>query len=313
MISPATRTNVMVFGASGFIGAHVAATLRRENAVTAIGRHIATNVDCSIDLVRANHADVVNLLRDAVPDVLINCVGATYGGVDELVSGNVVATARLLAAVVAEAPDCHFIHLSSSAEYGDTGERPVVETQETLPTSPYGITKLAGTRLVQNAMANGLRGTILRLFNLSGPGSPPSTLLGNVIQQLRLGAPAIRTGSLDAWRDYADVRDVANAIRLVVNRETPPVVHIGSGIATYLRDLVNRLIEISGQLVEVHESVPPSTHAGTPAATLRYQQASIGLARSALDWKPEISIDDSLVDSWHAAGIVGLATDGPGN
>ena len=63
------------------------------------------------------------------------------------------------------------VHLGSAAEYGrGPGRAPVREDEPARPVGPYGVTKLAGTRLVELARTAGLPAVVLRVFNPVGPG-----------------------------------------------------------------------------------------------------------------------------------------------
>jgi nucleoside-diphosphate-sugar epimerase len=114
----------------------------------------------------------------------------------------------------------------------------------------------------------------------------------------------IQLGSLEAWRDYVDVRDVAAAVvaAATVDAELPPVLNVGSGKASLARDVVQRLIELSGTRAEVVEGTAHTGHAGSPADSVPWQQADTALIAKHLGWSATIGLDQSLADTWAARG-----------
>jgi NDP-hexose 4-ketoreductase len=129
-----------------------------------------------------------------------------------------------------------------------------------------------------------------------GPGAPDSTLTGRVIRDLR-ARQLIEVGSLDVWRDFVDVRDVAEAVLAVAlaDAKQPPVLNVGTGRATLARDVAGQLFELSGQPAKIVEDADQETALGAP-----WQQADIGLIDRQLGWSPKIALDQSLADSWAA-------------
>jgi nucleoside-diphosphate-sugar epimerase len=213
-----------------------------------------------------------------------------------MVSGNVVAVANLVAAL-ASAP-VRLIHLGSAAEYGHVpAGNPVTESTDPRPVGPYGITKLAGTEIVRAARSDAV---VLRVFNPIGPGMPASTLAGRVAAGLRGGDGddgEVRVGSLAAHRDFVDVRDVADAILAAAGSPgpLPPVLNVGSGRATPLREVVTCLTEIAGPGRRIVEE---ATGGSARSAEVSWQQADIGAIGRALGWAPATDLTTSLRDLW---------------
>jgi NDP-hexose 4-ketoreductase len=285
-------SRILVLGASGFIGSHVC------QAIDATGRLTGIPLRRGIDLAASAMGDIERVFTDSAPDVVVNCVGTTLGRPAALVKGNVVTVARMLEALRVLAKPPRLVHLASSAEYGGrSDDTPIRETDVPDPAGPYGVTKLAGTELV---LAAGLDAVVLRIFNISGPGSPLGTLLGRVAADLRTAVKTVRLGSLDAWRDYVDVRDVARAIVLAATRPAPRILNVGRGEAVHARELVHRLVEVSGTGAAVtEEKGGEGNHAGSAASVVRWQRADTTAIRQALGWSPEICVTQSIRDTWH--------------
>lgn len=305
--SPDAAHRVIVLGATGFLGRHVSRRLEDLGIDhVRIGHTAGASVDAAIDLASSAQHDLDKLIGGIAPTAVINCAGAVSGTTADLTRGNVVAVHALLSALAWSAPAARLVQLGSSAEYGAVKtQSPMSEETPTEPTSPYGFTKLAASQLVLRSREQGADAIVLRIFNVSGPQSPTSTMLGGLVEQL-LGADAetsIALDSLDGWRDYVDVRDVANAacIAATIDRPLPSVVNIARGEAVQTREWVERLLEVSrtGAQIVVKQGAL-GTHKSS-ARAVAWQCADVTAAKSGLAWAPEIDLAKSIADTWSAA------------
>jgi nucleoside-diphosphate-sugar epimerase len=293
---------VMVFGAGGFLGARICALLA-DRGIEHRGMTRSTgDPHRRFDLATGHCYALDTQLGLYKPTVIINAAAATHGDPVALTRGNVVAVEALLSSMHRTANNARFIQIGSAAEYGGAAYGTSQDEQAELrPGAGYGFTKLAGSELVLRAQRNGADAVVVRSFNITGPGSPPSTLLGRVIRQLGT-TDTLELGSLEAWRDYVDVRDVAEAVVAVSTAEAklPPVLNVGSGRAALARDVVNRLIELSGTQTKLVEGSVHAGHAGSPADAVPWQQADTTLIEKHLGWSCRIPLDQSLQDTWAA-------------
>ncbi|SEG73440.1 Nucleoside-diphosphate-sugar epimerase [Nonomuraea solani] len=279
-------STVLLFGATGFLGRQVGLLLAGDPRVSRLlcpGR-------ADLDLFAAAPADVAALLREARPSVVLNCAGCMSGGQDELLRGNAGATAVLLEAIASEVPRARFVRLGSAAEYGPAEPgRSQHEDDQARPTSPYGISHLAGTLLVERSPVDGAS---LRIFNLVGPGVSAGSVLGRARDLLRTATGHLDLGPLGAYRDFVDVRDVAAAVvRAAFARGLPErVFNVGSGQAVPVREAVALLAAESGFTGEIRETVPE--HARSRA--VGWSRADTGRIERVLGWRPAIPLADSV-------------------
>lgn len=309
---------VLLLGASGFIGRHVLAGLRDQpdlTTVTVTRRPIdrantdqtrpedANRTQFHFNL-SSNGTALSGLLERAQPDVVVNCIGATSGGGEEMLTANVLVVSKLLEAMAQAVPTARLVHLGSAAEYGVIHPgRPVTEDAPCRPVSVYGITKLAATQLVTLARDEGrLEALTLRVFNPIGPGVAENTLPGRVALSLReavrLGRREIKTGPLGSFRDFVDVRDVARAVVAAVT--TPGSVrgplNVGSGQAIRARalvDLFTRVVGFDGTVLEREAGSPRSNE-------VAWQQADLSRVGQALGWTPQFGLRDALESLWQS-------------
>ncbi|MFE5891128.1 NAD-dependent epimerase/dehydratase family protein [Streptomyces sp. NPDC056462] len=293
--------HILVLGATGYLGTHVAEHLRTlpDARILVGGRSPAADV--RVDLAADRPQELAAALADIAPDAVVNCAGATGGDTVTLAEVNARGPAVLCAALRDAAPGARLVHLGSAAEYGPTeaGAR-VTESAATRPAGPYGATKLAGTVAVT---ASGLDAVVLRVGNPVGPGAPPTGLPGRVAALLAGAgddpAATLRLGDLSAYRDFVDVRDVARAAQLAVTAAgpLPPVLNIGGGDARPVRDLVRGLADAAGFRGRIDEA---QSGGSARSAQVSWQCSDITAARDALGWSPSHTLDASLAALWAA-------------
>jgi nucleoside-diphosphate-sugar epimerase len=306
----AGRPLAIVVGGTGYLGRQVCAALGEAGYdVMAVARRPAVPPPgarlCRTDLVRATPAELVALLDTLRPDVMVNAAGGLWGVTDQEMTEANENLVRALVDAVADAPGRpRLIHLGSTYEYGT--QPPGVRLHEAIPEHPvtqYGRTKLAGTRIIVDAVAAGrLDGVVLRLSTVVGPGAPPGSLLGRVAYRLAARPPVLEIPALDGERDFIDGRDVADAVVAAARAgAVPPVLNIGSGRPVAVRGLVDRLVAISGV---------PVTVSCAAASTARrdggidVQHLDISAARQALGWSPRRDMSDALAALWCSASEI---------
>jgi nucleoside-diphosphate-sugar epimerase len=297
---------LLIIGAGGFLGAHIRRRARAAGVdVVTAGRSPLPDSLCHqrADLAADGPAAIDAMLAAVAPDAVVNCAGTTTGPPAALVAANIDGTYALVTAML-RATAARLVHLGSAAEYGAVQPGiPVSEEAAARPAGLYGVTKLAGTRLVGTAAAAGLDAVVLRVFNPVGPGAPVATLPGRLASELRQAlahGTDVRLGPLDAVRDFVDARDVADAVLAAVTAGAlpHPVLNVGSGRAVPVRAMVSGLIAASGCPATVHEDAP-----GQPRSPdIPWQQADISRAGDDLGWRPCRDLATSLADLWAATG-----------
>jgi nucleoside-diphosphate-sugar epimerase len=298
---------VLLLGADGFLGRHVAERLLADPAVqlTALGR--SDEADVRFDLSSGAPGVLARFLDAVHPGVVVNCAGTTRGAARELVRHNTVAVATVCEAMRRSGIGARLVQLGCGSEYGpspvgsSTGE-----DAPPRPGGPYGVSKLAATEMV---LGSGLDAVVLRVFSPVGPGTPTGAPMGRVAEALRRamqnGDGELKLGGLAVQRDFIDARDVARAVHAAALSAAQGVVNIGSGRAVRMRDMAAALAHVAGYEGVVHEldeapgagaAVPPY-----PDGCGLWQQADVRTARDRLGWRPRIGLEESLADVWMEA------------
>jgi len=184
------------------------------------------------------------------------------------------------------------VFASSASVYGNQDSEKVSETSPTNPLSPHGIQKLTIEKyLLMARQLNELNTQIFRIANPYGPGQSlrgrqgfVAIVLGNLLRQ---EATRLR-GDGSARRDFIHVTDVAEALASMGMRPGgPPVLNIGSGQSTSLKELIDRIGAISGHKPLIQQ-LEPLEH------EIKDSCFDIALAR-AQGWAPRISLEKGLL------------------
>lgn len=305
---------ILVTGADGFVGGHLLRTLARDGANetfagflpnTAAG--VAAPAAEQIPLDVTDPASVEAAIEAARPDRIFHLAAQSSVGRsldDPLGTWTVNATGTLLLAETlrrARRP-ARLLVISSAEVYGPVDDRPIREDLPLRPTTPYGASKAAAEMAALQAGREGaLEVVIARSFNHTGPGQDERFVLPSMARQLarmRAGEaePVLRVGNLAARRDFLDVRDVVAAYLALIERGVPGgVYNVCSGVARSLREVVARLVEISGTGASIE--VDPARLREVDIPVL-YGSAD---RLRALGWGPAIDLDRTLRDLFDEA------------
>lgn len=189
-----------------------------------------------------------------------------------------------------------FFHASSMAVYGLTDRVPVSEDQPPDPYSFYGISKQASEQYVKHFAKAGLETTVLRMFNVYGPAQNLSNLKQGMVSIymafLALGQPITVKGSMDRYRDFIYIDDVAKAWTAVIDspNSVGQLYNVGSGRKTFVRELVPELIRAWG-----HDpgTYPVVEEVGTPGDQFGIY-SDISKITTEIGWSPQVSLAEGL-------------------
>ncbi|GER92511.1 hypothetical protein A45J_0227 [hot springs metagenome] len=167
---------VLVTGATGFIGSHLAGALIRKGFDVVCLVRNPTNLrfleDIDVKIIKGDCTDMGSL-TDAVKDVdyIFHLAGLTKAcSESDFFNANVKGTENVVKAVLENNPYIkRFVYLSSLAAVGPSYDgNPVTEESEPSPVSIYGKTKLEGEKIVMSNKKN-IPVTVIRPPAVYGP------------------------------------------------------------------------------------------------------------------------------------------------
>jgi GDP-4-dehydro-6-deoxy-D-mannose reductase len=292
-----TPSRIFVTGAEGFVGGHLLPAL----ATAFPGAELLG--------LGESRWDVTD--RDAVfagmarlrPEVCVHLAGIaaiSAAGADPARAWevNLHGAINVAEAILAHAPDCRMLFISSAECYGGSF-RAGVALDEAAPLAPmnlYAATKAAAEMALSALAARGLRLVRLRPFNHTGPGQTEAFVVPAFAGQIArieagLQAPEIAVGALAPERDFLDVRDVCAAYVACVARALPEtaVLNIASGTAVPVGEVLDRLLRLARCRINVVEDPARLRPVEIPRAV-----GDAGLAARLLDWRPRFTLDETL-------------------
>ena len=189
---------------------------------------------------------------------------------------------------------------SSDKAYGRHEQLPYTEDFELKPLYPYDVSKAATDMLARSYAATyGMPTAVTRLANVYGGGDPnQSRIVPDTVAALLDGKPPVIRSDGSPERDYLYIEDAVSAYLAIAESlddraNWGRAWNAGHGTAVSVRDLVGRLIRLSGVDVE-----PDIQGKGTPHAEIDRQFLDSTAIKRDLGWEPRWSLDDGLDATW---------------
>ena len=177
---------------------------------------------------------------------------------------------------------------TSSYVYGIPEYLPIDENHPLKPNNTYSKSKLMAEQLCINYHTDyNLKCTILRPFNIYGPGQSNDFLMPTIVRQIKENNK-IKLKDSSPKRDFIYVADMVNALTKAADYNKFGIFNIGYGKSYSVEQVVKRLVNIHGKKVRVTYTNERRKNEVADC------YADISKAKKELNWKPRVSIDDGL-------------------
>jgi len=302
---------VLVTGADGFIGSHLAETLARQGAqVRAFCMYnssgswgwldtLEPEVKSQLDVVLGDIRDARFVMQSCREMELIFHLAAliaipySYQAPESFIDTNVRGTLNVLEAV-RQGGCARMVHASTSEVYGTPDTLPITETHPLKGQSPYSASKIAADKLCEAyACSFETPVVVLRPFNTYGPRQSARAVLPSILLQLLGGATEVRLGSLWPRRDFTFVDDTVRGFLQAGSCELQPgeVIQLGTGKAVSIGELFEQICRMLGVKARTVTDPLRLRPKGSEVAELLSNPAR---ARERLGWQPEVSLEEGL-------------------
>ena len=315
---------LLVLGGAGYIGSHTAVELLDRGHEVVIADNLITGYKQAVPKEAVFYQGDIrdyNFLNNHFKTEKIDAVihFAAFSLVGESVTNplkyyenNLYGTKVLLQAMIDNNVD-KIVFSSTAATYGEPENIPILESDRTCPTNPYGETKLAMEKMMKwSANAYQLRYVSLRYFNACGAHksgklgeahNPESHLIPLVLQVPNGKRESVSIYGTDydtpdgtCIRDYIHVTDLAEAhilaVEYLMKGGESNVFNLGNGVGYSVREVIETARKVTGHPIPAVE-IP--RRAGDPARLV----ASGEKAKTVLGWEPKItSLEDIIRSAW---------------
>lgn len=303
---------VLITGATGFAGSHLARHLSTKKENQTYGTYLSEESKSTLSdllnltLIQVDLMDseaVFKFIKDVSPDNIYHLAALTspklsFEEPTKVLTNNIEAQINLLEAVRKLKLPSKILIVSSAEVYGKVSpeDLPIDEETPLNPTSPYAVSKIAQDYLgLQYFLSYGLKIVRARPFNHIGPGQTEAfavAAFAKKIAEIEKGKTEaiLNVGNLDSKRDFTDVEDMVRAYSLLIqDGEDGNVYNIGSGRYYKMSEVLNMLLSLSTKKIEIRQD--PKLFRPSDNPVLQCDPTKI---EKLTNWKAEIPIEKSL-------------------
>jgi dTDP-glucose 4,6-dehydratase len=295
---------VVITGAAGFIGSHLAETLLdRGYAVVGIDNLLTGDLAniahlAGRDFVFIKH-DVTNYINVDGPVDFVLHWASPASPIDYLelpiqtLKVGALGTHKALG--LAKAKGARFVLASTSEVYGDPLEHPQKETYwgNVNPVGPRGVydeaKRFAEAMTVAYHRYHGVDAKIVRIFNTYGPRMRirDGRAVPNFIGQALRGEDVTVYGDGKQTRSLCYITDLVDGvIRLMLSSANDPT-NIGNPQELTIEEIARTILRLTGSSSRI-------VYKALPVDDPKVRKPDITRATAILNWAPKVSLDDGL-------------------
>ncbi|MDD3296580.1 MAG: SDR family NAD(P)-dependent oxidoreductase [Candidatus Omnitrophica bacterium] len=311
---------VLVTGAGGFIGSHLAECLVKLGAkVRALVHYNSfgrwgwldeSDHKTDMEVILGDIAD-----RDSVAGAvsgqeivfhLAALIGIPYSyqAVNSYVQANILGTVNVLQAARQSNISC-LVHTSTSETYGTAQYVPINEKHPAVGQSPYSATKIGADQIALSFQKSfSLPVKIARPFNTYGPRQSARAIIPAIIIQILNGKREINLGSLSPKRDFIYVKDTARGFIEIAESKSliGEAANIGSGSEISIGNLAELIASLMGEKIEIAKDASRLRPDDSEVQRLCCDNTKL---RQNSSWHPEYSLEKGLDETikWFRANL----------
>lgn len=297
---------ILVTGADGFIGSHLAETLvRRGHSVKAFVMYNSFNSWGWLEQAPADIKAEIEVfsgdIRDpyGVKKAMTGCdrvlhlaaliaIPYSYHSPETYIDTNIKGTLNILQAA-RELEISRVVHTSTSEVYGTAQFVPITEEHPLQGQSPYSASKIGADQLAMSFYRSfNTPVTIVRPFNTYGPRQSARAVIPTVISQIAAGKTAIKAGALTPTRDFNFVSDTVSGFIAAASSEAAigEIFNLGTGREISIGDTIRLIAEAMGREITVESDAERMRPVASEVERLCADNSK---ARRLLNWQPEFS------------------------
>lgn len=255
---------ILVTGADGFIGSHLAETLvRRGNDVRAFVQYNSFNSCGWLDTLDEDVAREMEIFSGDVRDphgvktamqgcdavyhlAALIAIPYSYHSPDTYIDTNIKGTLNIMQAA-RELGVAKVVQTSTSEVYGTAQFVPITEEHPLHGQSPYAASKIGADQLALSFYCSfGTPVAVIRPFNTYGPRQSARAVIPTIITQIASGRRTLHLGAISPTRDFNYVEDTVDGFITIGEQDASigEVINIGSNFEISIEATVQLIADI---------------------------------------------------------------------
>jgi len=275
---------ILITGHNGFIGSALTAVLRERNELEIVGISRSSNINL------VNYKSIADLPK---MDKIVHLAGfvgvmSSWDNAFEAYQNNVIPTLNILKyASIHKTP---LVHMSSYV-YGTPKYLPIDEKHPVACNNPYAKSKRLAEMLCEAyAVDFGLPVTILRPFNIYGPGQSENSLIPDIIKQV-VDKHVIQIKDLRPKRDYLYVDDLVLALVKVIHshQEGLQIYNLGFGKSHSVLEVIDTVVKLLDGKYRINcaDEYRPNEIMDCFSNSRKFFEH--------FDWKPQTNLEEGII------------------
>jgi NAD dependent epimerase/dehydratase len=302
---------VLITGAGGFIGSHLAERCVRDGAsvrafvhYNALGSWGWLDHSLLVEQMRIIPGDIVD--RDSVRNAMDGCdvvlhlaalIGIPYSYLApaSYVNTNIIGTLNVLQSG-RDLGTPRIVHTSTSETYGTAQTVPIGENHPLQGQSPYSASKIGADKMAESYHCSfGLPVVTVRPFNTFGPRQSQRAVIPTIITQC-LSGDQVHLGATSPTRDLNFVENTVDGfVRAALTPDIDgQVINLGSGREISIGDLAQLIAELAGSSIEI---ISEEARIRPENSEVERLLADASHAEQIMGWTPAVSLEDGLTQT----------------
>jgi len=308
------KGKVLVTGAGGFIGSHLAEELvRRGASVRAMVHYNSRNDWGNLELLPDDVRKKLEIIRGDIRDPFFTkkavegcdvvfhlaaliAIPYSYIAPRDFVDTNVSGTLNILQACL-ETSVKKVVHTSTSEVYGTAIYTPIDENHPLQGQSPYSATKIAADKIAESYYRSfDLPVATIRPFNTFGPRQSARAVIPTIVTQILSAKDKIQLGLLTPVRDFTYVKDTVEGFIKVAEskKSVGEVINTGTGRGVTIDELARLIMNLVGKEVKIERD---KRRLRPPKSEVMALICANKKAKKLLGWAPRYSLKDGLKET----------------
>lgn len=292
---------ILVTGGAGFIGRNLVNSFLKKHEIriyddlsNSLEQNITSLIERGADFVKGDVLDYDTLVESCKEfDVVIHLAAKSDVADSVIHPGittdvNVNGTINVLKSCIQNKIG-KIIFASSAAVYGNCNDSPITEESDTIPTSPYGQSKLAAENEIKKISKEfGVNYIILRMFNVYGKeqNRQYAGVITKFLKNITQNKEIIIYGDGKQTRDFISINDVIESFDCAVKSKNNGIYNIASGVSVSINELAKIIFDVFGkQNIKYLEK---------QKGDIQNSKADIALATKELCFTPSRTLSEEL-------------------